>query len=413
MTHAKTVEAFQHLQPIDRLDSEGQHELLSKLEVEQVPKGRKLFVRGQHDPWLFYLVEGRVLLEAPDEADRIIKNRTSAAREPLDTHRPKHWTATALTDAAFIRVDRDLLELLLSTEKLPTYTVAELTASCDDLHERLYYQIVHDYMADKLVIPSMPEVAMRISRATEDPDTDSTKLARLIQLDSGMSARIIQVANSPLYRKDTAISTVRNAIDYLGFELTRNLAVSFMLQQLFRPSSKTISRIVKDLWRNNCRVAALSLILARETRGLNADRAFLVGMLYNIGALPLLTHAEQYPRLAENQPLVMQILEQFTSEISALLLRKWGFGSDMVVGALEANIWHRDPQKWPDYCDVLLIARFHSFIGTPAIKYLPPIFSMPALQKVAAGKLNASGSLSILEEAREEIHDLEKLLMMY
>ena len=73
----------------------------------------------------------------------------------------------------------------------------------------------------------------------------------------------------------------------------------------------------------------------------------------------------------------------------------------------------RDPSRHADYCDVVLLARLHQSIGTPRQTSLPPIDTVPALRKIAGGKLGPQGSIQILENARHELQELEALLVVH
>jgi len=61
---------------------------------------------------------------------------------------------------------------------------------------------------------------------------------------------------------------------------------------------------MQRLWQHSCRVAAISQLLARLTTGLHPVRALLTGLMHDIGVLPVLVHADQFPALfAEPQQL--------------------------------------------------------------------------------------------------------------
>lgn len=407
-----STEQLQRLNPISKLDEDGLNELVKKTYIETLAAGRNLFVRGQNDNWHYYLLHGDVSFSSPAHATKYFSSQDRKAVLPLQPHIPRRTTVMAESDIEFIRIDRDLLELLLSKEKLPIYSVEELTEGATDLQHKVFYRILHDYITDKLVIPSMPELAIRITRAADDPDMDVNKLTHLLQFDPAVSARIIQVANSPIYRTDNPITSIRHAVDHLGFDITRQLAVGFTLQQLYNSSSKTLKKYIHDLWKANSRIAALSFILAGYAQGINQERAFLAGILCRIGALPIIQHAEHFPSLVKNLPLLNTIVAKLTPVIGSMILRKWGFADEMITVALESTTWQRDPDKQPDYCDIVLLARLHQSIGSSVATKLPSIDSIPAFKKIASGELCPQGSMQIIESAKSEIEELEKLLTL-
>ena len=64
----------------------------------------------------------------------------------------------------------------------------------------LLNHILKEYRAGKLKVPGLPEVANKIQAAIRDPNVNATKISKIIQLDPALTARLIQVANSPFYR---------------------------------------------------------------------------------------------------------------------------------------------------------------------------------------------------------------------
>ncbi len=410
MEKAVSITQIQKLKPLNKLDDEGLEELAQKLYPETISAHRNLFVRGQTDNWHYYLLDGVLNITSPQQSAQQFSSQDSKAILPLAPHQPRRVTATAETDSTFLRIDRDLLELLLSKDKLPLYSVEELNTSSTGLEQKVLYRILHDYMTDRLVIPSMPELAIRITRAADDPDMDVVKLTRLLQFDPAVTARIIQAANSPLYRTENRIITIRHAVEHLGFDITRQLAVGFTLQQLYASPSKVFRHYIHDLWKANSRIAALSFILAPYAQGIHQERAFLAGLLCRIGALPVIQHAEIYPELQKNLPLLNSVVAKLTPIVGSMILRKWGFTDEIVSVALESTTWQRNPKRHPDYTDVVLLARLHQAIGTPSSQSLPTIDSIPAYRKFASGKLSPHGSMKIVESARDEIEALEKLL---
>jgi HD-like signal output (HDOD) protein len=410
LENSLTTNQLKKLNPLNKLDDEGLEELAKKLYIETIVANRNLFVRGQNDNWHYYLLDGSLSFTAPQQEAQQISSEDKKSILPLSPHLPRRVTATALIDSSFIRIDRDLLELLLSKDKLPIYTVEELTDGATDLQHKVLYRILHDYITDRLVIPSMPELAIRITRAADDPDMDVVKLTRLLQFDPAVTARIIQAANSPIYRTENEITTIRHAVEHLGFDITRQLAVGFTLQQLYNSPSKLFRHYIHDLWKANSRIAALSFIIAPYAKGVHQERAFLAGLLCRIGALPVIQHAEIFPELQKNLPLLNTIVAKLTPIVGSMILRKWGFTDEIVNVALESTTWQRDPKRHPDYTDVVLLARLHQAIGTSSSQSLPPIDSVPAYKKIASGSLSPKGSMQIIESARDEIEELEKLL---
>ena len=70
----------------------------------------------------------------------------------------------------------------------------------------------------------------------------------------------------------------------------------------------------------------------------------------------------------------------------------------------------RDNGVNADYCDLVIIAQLHSFVGTDMAMQVPPIHKIPALKRLDLGELTPRSSLKILEEAKDQISEAEALL---
>lgn len=167
---------------------------------------------------------------------------------------------------------------------------------------------------------------------------------------------------------------------------------------------------MRQLWRHSRRVAAISHVLARMTPDLVCDQAILTGLIHDIGAIPLLVVAADYPELTADPEKLDQLVLALKGEVGALILRHWGFQQSYIDTALHCNNWFRHTGEAADYIDVVILAQLFSHIGSPKMDQFPAPDLLPAFHKVAAGKLDPRLSISILAEAEDEIRAVEELL---
>lgn len=398
------------LKPLDALAASAIEELAAKTRVEELPRGRQLFAQGQSDNWTYYLLDGAVELAAPSGTHERIAGNTASALAPLAPSRPRKLSATALTPIRFIRIDNDLLELLQASGKTATIDVGEITEEDESIENRLFYQIYRDYMENNLDLPSIPDVALRVNKVAQDPDKGIPDIARIVQTDPALAARLVQVANSPLYRGQSAVGNVQNAITRLGLDATRSLVMSFSLRQLFKSRHQALRQRMAELWQHSAKVAAISFVLARLTPGFDPDRALLAGLIHDIGILPVIKQVEQYPDLVADQAGLERAIAELRGQIGAMLLRQWKMPSDLVGVTLDSENWMRDPDKNADLCDIVMVAQMHSFIGTPRMHSCPRIDTVPAFGKLALGRLTPKLSIEILERSKAEINEMLRLL---
>lgn len=288
--------------------------------------------------------------------------------------------------------------------------VIEIGPDDSGVDSEILHHFYEDYLAGKLELPPLPDLAFRVRRAIQDPSKGGDDIARLIRVDPSLAARLVKVVNSPLYRgRDHATSTLE-AVTRLGLGRVRNLVFSFTVGSLFRSRSRHLNARLRDYWRHSQEVASLSFVLARLTPGLDPDKALLAGLLHDIGAIPILQQIDKHRGLVKSAAEVGLVLQRLKGKVGALLLSSWDFPHDLVLVAEESENWHRDSRDL-DYCDLVIIAQLHSYIGTPRMQHLPRLDQVPAFAKLANGELSPRLSLAVLDNAHAEIEEVKRTLL--
>ena len=397
------------LQIIGTLTPGDFEELACKTVVEEYAAGRRLFLRGRHDQWTYYLLQGRLQLDGADGGSEILIGGTAAAAAPVANAQPREASATALERIRFIRIDNNLLEVLSHSAGPESYRVEEVQADDTAAQNRLFYAIYRDYLDDKLHLPQLPDVALKVREAVQNPDCDAAHVARIIQADPVLAAHLVQAANSPLYGTQTPINSCRAVVMFLGLNTTRDLVLTYTLRELFRTDSPLLRERMGALWRHSALVGAVSFVLAGMTAGLDKDRALLAGLLHDIGALPVIHYATGEPELAAEAAPLEQSIRALRGQVGAMVLRRWQFGSEMVGVALEAEDWQRDPANGADYTDVVIIAQ-RLLDMTLDEEGMAQLTALPAHHKVARGKLDVELAAEVLQEARNDVADMLQLM---
>ena len=135
-------------------------------------------------------------------------------------------------------------------------------------------------------------------------------------------------------------------------------------------------------------------------------------MIHDIGEIAILTYLAKYTAadsLGEDQ--IEAVVAALRGQVGGMILRYWDFPPEFATVALEAEDWYRDPHPDPDYCDLVIVAQLHSFVGTPRMAGLPTINELPAFKKLPLGELTPQNSLKILDEAEEQIRTAETLVV--
>ena len=378
--------------------------------IDEAGSGHILARAGESDGWDYFLIDGSLKLVATDGKESIVDSGSPAAQTAIARLQPRRYTLTALTPVKFMRVEADLLKNLNVGKS--GLSVEESEGIPEESGNPLYVEINNDLLHDHLAIPSIPEVALKAKTLIEETDVAVDELAKLINVDPSLSAKLIKAANGVLYYGQPTVETSQRAIMRLGLTTTKHLIMAFVMRNLFEEKIRNPNLVkqAKHLWKHSVQVAAVSKALAAVTPGLNVDEAMLAGLVHDIGELVILSYAEKYPDLCVNQLLLQGIVGQFKGEIGGAVLKRWNFPDALVTAAREAELWQRQGGEKADYCDVVLIAQLHCMIGKQPMGGMPNMVELPAFGKLAGGNLSPEVSRNILEEAKDLIRETQQLL---
>jgi putative nucleotidyltransferase with HDIG domain len=136
-------------------------------------------------------------------------------------------------------------------------------------------------------LPSLPAVVMELLNSIDSEDVDVSVLARKVSHDQALTAKTLRLANSSVYSLQVKVTTIQQAITFLGFEATRNLITAAALTGCFAESACP-GFDHKAFWRHSVASAACAKVLARHMR-FNQDYAFTAALLHDIGRLVLVS----------------------------------------------------------------------------------------------------------------------------
>ncbi len=259
-------------------------------------------------------------------------------------------------------------------------------------------------------LPSLPDLAIKIGKAIDEPNNANEDIARLIQLDPSLTARLISVVNSAAFGSVNKITSISQATARLGRAKVRSLVYSFLLKGIFKINSPVLKGRMEALWQHSVYVAALAYVLGRETPGIDAEQALLAGLIHDIGTVAVIGGLNRFPLLTQRAEVLDYIIGQLRIEIGLRTLNQWRLAREFEDVVRDAGQWQRIGFAIPENPDVVILARLHALIGNSNQVGLPRIDAVPAFCKLAHGELSPRQSLSILEEADTDVRELRSLI---
>lgn len=260
-----------------------------------------------------------------------------------------------------------------------------------EVAQRVRDDIIQAIKTDNMVLPTLPEVALRVREVAEDPDADITTLARVIGNDAALSARIVRVANSPLLRGNRTIDDLKTALMRLGLEYTCNIATGLAMQQLFQATSDLVDSRLRAVWGRSSEVAGISHVLCRHYTNLRPDQATLAGLVHQIGVLPILTYAEEHPSLLSNSLTLDRVIDELHAPLGDKILHAWQFPAEI----RQVPTQHLDFQRQGsqvDYADIVTVALLQSHMGDTS-----PLGQVDYAQVTAFGRLGMDPDMQSAE----------------
>jgi len=274
--------------------------------------------------------------------------------------------------------------------------------------QKLIDELLGDLENDRLILPTLPEVALKVRDTLEDESMGLPEVAKVITSDAALSARLIQITNSPLLRSSRQIETVEAAVARMGSDMVRNLVMSIVMEQMFQATSTATDSRLRALWEHSTDVAAISHALAARYTTLHADLALLIGLIHDIGTLPILSYAEDIPGLLDDEELLDHIIDQTHVKISTAILTKWKFSDDMIRAVSEhENLAYDSDKDKPDYADVAIVANLQSYIGTSHKLNDLDWNTIPSFQKLG---LKGNVNVVTMDKIKEDIQSIKSVL---
>lgn len=189
---------------------------------------------------------------------------------------------------------------------------------------------------DALVLPTLPEVAMRVQEVVGRSDASLKQVAEVIGQDAAISARIIKVANSALYSRGVPAESINSAVSRIGLIQIKSIATSVAMEQLFISTNEMVWEVMDEVWRTSIDVTAASCAMLQmynkrhSSSRLNLDTLTLAGLVHNIGALPVLTEAEANPHLFTSIDQLRALVRKMQGPLGRAVLKSWDFSTEVM-----------------------------------------------------------------------------------
>ncbi|MDX2369300.1 MAG: HDOD domain-containing protein, partial [Colwellia sp.] len=185
----------------------------------------------------------------------------------------------------------------------------------------LYTILMEKIKQGALVLPTIPEVALKVRQAADDPDINLNQMSDIIGQDPALSLGIIKVANSALLGRSVKVETVSQAVTRIGLRQIKSISTAMALEQVFVSENDIVDMYMKKSWHNTIDIASVAISLMslylkdNKHTMLTLDTITLGSLVHNIGVLPILTEAEQHPGTFANPTFLQHAIIKLSAKI--------------------------------------------------------------------------------------------------
>lgn len=222
---------------------------------------------------------------------------------------------------------------------------------------------------DRLVLPTLPEIALKVREVAEDADASIQHLGDVISGDTALAARIIKIANSPLYRGARDIEDLNMALSRLGMQTTSTLATGLAMEQMFQATSDMIDKRMRGAWKSASEIAGICHVLCKHLTSLRPDQAALAGLIHQIGVLPILAFAEESETLLRDSMTLDRVIDEIHPRLGVRILEAWDFPTEIRSVPTDYLDFSRSAAN-ADYADLVTVAMLQSYNGMGKIQHI-------------------------------------------
>jgi len=181
-------------------------------------------------------------------------------------------------------------------------------------------------------LPTIPVVATQVLQLLDSPDVQIEEVADLMLSDQVMTARVMKMINSPVYKPEHEITSLKRALVYLGLRHIREVALTTSLINAFDENKGVME--INAFWEHSFGVGMVSKIIARKVGYPDLEKAYIAGIIHNLGIVFLSNFMrDEFQAVLDrikDKPVKMidveiELLGTSHCEIGLCMARKWNF----------------------------------------------------------------------------------------
>ncbi len=221
-------------------------------------------------------------------------------------------------------------------------------------------QVLLHRLEDLRQIPTVPAVLGPLLRQLHKPveQVDVQSITHLLEQDESLAAQCLHMANSPLFGRWQKVESLRAAVLSLGLRHVGDIAMSCSVLNLLPKGKVGMDPVF--FWEHSLGCALVSRHLARQLKLCDPGKAYLAGLLHDLGIIVNLRVLPEEFResfeLAKAEAIPLHEAEQRTlgfthCDSGRLLAERWGLAADLT----EVVTHHHAPENATQHQDLVAV----------------------------------------------------------
>jgi len=384
--------------------------LAQSLTINVAKSGSQIIVAGDTGSYSLYILSGDAISRAVDGITLKVKTTADGWFQPVAQLRPSLYDVDAINPVHYLEISNEKLSELSKSLESEHPEVEVRFIDQGETANRLTNELFQDILSGNIRLPTLPDIVAKVQQEFARDDYDIERIQELIQSDPVITAYLIKYANSPLYQGSSPVESLHQAIVRLGMKAVQKHVIIIATTRLFQEKSVGMKDRMRQLWKNSRRVAAFSRVLAAKSGIFDPDAAQMAGLLSDLGVIAILEYAQEHSDQYDDENTLDQTIKALRPQINSMLLQNWNLGDELVTVGEESRSWFRSNSVSADLCDLILIARYHSYLGTEHADQLPLLSKMPAFEKLKLTDFGSQDSLEFMKESQDEVAAIEQML---
>ncbi|MFK7737217.1 MAG: HDOD domain-containing protein [Pirellulaceae bacterium] len=216
-------------------------------------------------------------------------------------------------------------------------------------------------LGPQIEFPAVPAVMEKLRSVLGSPDASFKEVAAVVALDPALASRVLGLVNSAIFGLKREVTSVEQAVSFIGINEIRNLTVTVSVVGAFE-SGEAAGFPFRKFWSHSITVAIASRIIAKTMKEtgnseVEPEEAFLAGLMHDIGRVLIGRNPELQQRVNEKvsdlgisyQDAELSVLGFQHTDLGHRLLSEWGLSQSIQHAALH----HHSPTGKGDYAAIV------------------------------------------------------------